>query len=137
MEPLPCPPVPLCPPEKLPQHRSMLPRVQAAAGLALTAALLATPAGLAFAEDAAPDVAAAAAGAVEAAADGPIVLGSAAEIGLVLSPIVLYGIFNIYRKLVDPRAKVSLRESAVQDTALNSKPCVLKDSRPCAKPRVG
>lgn len=66
------------------------------------------PAGLAFAEEVVPDVTAAGAEAVDAAAAAVTEGGlPVAELALVLSPIILYGIFNVYRSALNPRAKLS------------------------------
>ena len=65
--------------------------------LALSSLLLAGPV---LAEDAAPDAAAAA----NAAAAG-FAAPSAAGWALALSPLIFYGLFNLYRSQIDPKAK--------------------------------
>jgi hypothetical protein len=65
--------------------------------LALSSLLLAGPA---LAEDAAPDAAAAA----DAASAG-FAAPSAAGWALALSPLIFYGLFNLYRSQIDPKAK--------------------------------
>lgn len=81
--------------------------------LALTTAFLGAPAGLAWAEEAAPEATAAApaaavadAAATAAEAAGGEGIGKFVEFGFVLSPILLYGLFWVYRDRVNSRAKV-------------------------------
>lgn len=79
------------------QEQQQPQRLDAPATLALSALLLAPPA---LAEEAES--------AVEAVADaaGSTPLGvTAAGWALVLSPILFYGLFNIYRSFIDPKAK--------------------------------